>query len=133
MAFVLDASVTIVWAMLDETHPVAELAFQRLDTEGALVPAIWWYEIRNILLVNERRQRISLADSTQFLDNLQDYPIEVQGIPDHTTVAELARQYGLTIYDAAYLELALQHHIPIATLDKTLQAAAEAAGVPLLA
>jgi predicted nucleic acid-binding protein len=133
MAFVLDASVTVVWAMLDETHPVADLAFQRLDTEGALVPAIWWYEIRNILLVNERRQRISLADSTQFLDNLQDYPIEVQGILDHTTVAELARQYGLTIYDAAYLDLALRHHLPIATLDKALQAAAEAAGVPLLA
>jgi len=70
MAFVLDASVTITWAMRDESHPLADLAALHLETEPAVVPAIWWYEIRNMLVVNERRQRITVADSNDFLLSL---------------------------------------------------------------
>lgn len=132
MPFVLDASVAITWAMPDETHPVATLAYNQLDLEQALVPPIWWYEVRNILLINERRQRISQADSTRFLRQLDELPIEVDGVLDRPNLPDLARQFRLTVYDAAYLELAIRNSVPLATLDKALRGAAEAAGVPLL-
>ena len=58
MAFVLDASITACWAFQDEDHPDARLAFGRIRGEEAVVPGLWWFEVRNILVVNERRQRI---------------------------------------------------------------------------
>jgi predicted nucleic acid-binding protein len=133
MPFVLDASVTITWAMRDEAHPVATLAYAQLDLEQALVPPVWWYEVRNILLINERRQRISQRDSANFIRELDELPIKMDEIPNLSTLLDLARQYRLTVYDAAYLELARRHGVPLATLDKAMGAAAEAAGIPLLA
>jgi predicted nucleic acid-binding protein len=133
MPFVLDASVIITWAMQDEEHPIADIAARQLELEQALVPAIWWYEVRNILLVNERRQRISQEDSTQFLQGLDELPIRIDGVLENLSLSDLARQYRLTIYDAAYLQLAIRERLPLATLDKALRPAAEAAGVPLLA
>ena len=133
MAFVLDASVTIVWAMKDEAHPLADLVLKQLDMEEALVPAIWWYEVRNILVINERRKRISESDASKFLRDLVDFPIRMTDISDHSDLLKLARQFGISVYDAAYLELAIRERIPLATLDKALRAAAQAASVPLLA
>ena len=66
MAFVLDASVTACWAFDDEDHPPARLAFQRIRTEEAVVPSLWWFEVRNILIVNERRRRIAEAATATF-------------------------------------------------------------------
>jgi hypothetical protein len=60
MAFVPDASVSACWAFGDEAHPVADAAFSSLQAADAVVPALWWFEIRNTLVVNERRGRISL-------------------------------------------------------------------------
>jgi predicted nucleic acid-binding protein len=133
MPFVLDASVTAVWAMRDEAHPLADLAFHRLDEEKALVPGIWWYEIRNILRMNERRQRISIADTNQFLANLDDYPIVIDPLWSEVDLLDLSRRFQLTVYDAAYLDLALRERLPLATLDSALRTAAETAGVSLLA
>jgi predicted nucleic acid-binding protein len=133
MPFVLDASVTITWAMQDETHPIADAASRRLLLDQGLVPPIWWCEVRNILLINERRQRISQADSTRFLHELDELPIKMDGVLDRPNLPDLARQFRLTVYDAAYLELAVRKSVPLATLDKALRTAAEAAGVPLLA
>jgi len=133
VAFVLDASVTIVWAMKDEAHPLADLVLKQLDMEEALVPAIWWYEVRNILVINERRKRISESDASKFLRDLVDFPIRMTDISDHSDLLKLARQFGISVYDAAYLELAIRERIPLATLDKALRAAAQAASVPLLA
>lgn len=133
MAFVLDASVTIVWAMKDEAHPLADLVLKQLDMEEALVPAIWWYEVRNILVINERRKRISESDASKFLRDLVDFPIRMTDISDHSDLLKLARQFGISVYDAAYLELAIRERIPLATLDKALRTAAQAASVPLLA
>ena len=133
MAFVLDASVTIVWAMKDEAHPLADLVLKQLDMEEALVPAIWWYEVRNILVINERRKRISESDASKFLRDLVDFPIRMTDISDHSDLLKLARQFGISVYDAAYLELAIRERIPLASLDKALRTAAQAASVPLLA
>jgi predicted nucleic acid-binding protein len=133
MRFVLDASIAITWVMRDEDHPLADRAFRELQSGSAIVPGIWWYEIRNILVLNERRNRISPADSAQFLLDLGQFSIDVYFPDDGALLMDLSRRYRLTVYDAAYLALAMRDRLPLATLDKALQAAAQAAGVALLA
>ena len=138
MAFVLDASISAVWALTDESNA---LATQILDgwaanpehPETALVPSLWWYELRNLLAINERRKRIAAAESTAFLHVLDLFPIEIDEEPDEDAIFGFARRYQLSFFDAAYLEVAYRKGLPLATLDKALMAAAEAAGVPLLA
>ena len=88
MRFVLDASVTINWAMRDESNPVADLAFSALGSGSAVAPAIWWYEVRNILVVNERRQRITPADSNQFLVDLLGLEIAIDNDPDSAAILD---------------------------------------------
>lgn len=133
MQFVLDASIAITWAMHDEENPIAELAFSSIRTGSAVVPGIWWYEVRNILLVNERRGRITLADSVQFLQSLRKLRISLVHELNEAMVLELSRKLNLTVYDSAYLALAITNQVPLATLDKALRSAAESVGVSLLA
>ena len=135
MPFVLDASVTISWAFPDEQNPIAVRAAQRLEhsSDSAVVPAIWWYEVRNVLLVNERRGRTTASRTANFLKEIADIDIVIDSAQNDQLMLDLARQYGLTFYDAAYLALAVREGLPLATLDKALQAAALAAGIPLLA
>jgi predicted nucleic acid-binding protein len=132
MPIVLDASVVASWGLADETSTLADRALGMMETDSALVPGIWWYEIRNILLINERRQRLATSESATFLTLLSSYPIEIDDTREEEAVFSLARQFRLSIYDAAYLELARRQAAPLATLDKALQAAALAAGIPLL-
>lgn len=132
MAFVLDAAITAVWALADEASPLADVAERRLKIEPAIVPGIWWYEIRNILAVSERRHRIGADDSSLFLKLLSSYPIQIDPIQDEQTTFDFARQCSLSYYDAAYLALAHRHRAPLATLDKPLRAAAHSIGVSLL-
>ena len=133
MPFVLDASIAAAWALADESSPIAERADARLDTDRAIVPRIWWYEIRNLLVINERRTRLSLMDSVAFLQNLSGYPIDVIDFEDEEAIFRIARLHRLSFYDASYLALAQLRGLSLATLDKAMQAAATAAGVPLLA
>jgi predicted nucleic acid-binding protein len=111
---------------------VAEIALERVGVEDAVVPAVWWFEVRNLLIANERRGRIDPAGTGMFLAHLARLPIAVDRAPDSGMVMTLARQHGLTVYDAAYLEVALRLVLPLATLDRALAAAAPAAGVELL-
>jgi predicted nucleic acid-binding protein len=133
MRFVLDASIAITWAMRDEDRPLADLALVELRSGSAIVPGIWWYEIRNILVLNERRNRISQGDSEQFLRDLEQLSIEVDFSQSGTQVIDLSRKYKLSVYNSAYLALAMRDGLPLATLDTDLEAAAIGAGVPLLA
>ena len=132
MSFVLDASITACWAFADEDHPEASLAFDRIRTEEAVVPSLWWFEVRNILVVNERRQRIAESDTAAFLLHLSRLRIRVDRIPEENTILRLARTYRLSVYDAAYLELAQRQSLPLATLDADLRRAAAGEGVVLL-
>jgi predicted nucleic acid-binding protein len=132
MAFVLDASVTVCWAFEDEDHPDASLAFQRIRTEEAVIPGLWWFEVRNILVVNERRGRISESDTAAFLLHLSRLRLRVDRAPDETAVLRLARTNRLSVYDAAYLELAQREGIPLATLDAELRRVAANEGVALV-
>ena len=138
MAFVLDASISAVWALSDESNPLATQILDvwvanPLNPDIAFVPSLWWFEIRNLLVINERRKRINSVESSSFLHVLASFPIEIDEEPDEKTIFDLARLYQLSFYDATYLEVARRRALPLATLDKTLKTAAETAGVPLLA
>ena len=131
MPVVLDNSVFLAWCMGDEDEPTASGAMQRIQEEGGVAPRIWWYELRNALLVNERRSRISPQQVRDTLADSLELGIEIEDRHDESLVLELARRFGLTAYDAAYLEVALRRSLPLATLDQQLREAAEAIGITL--
>src|SRR5271166_1333612 len=133
MSFVLDASICAVWALADESHPIAERAMELLRQEAAIVPVIWWFEIRNVLVISERRKRITAEGSNAFLNFLEGFSIHPDGYRDEEAMLRFARKYQLSYYDAAYLEVANRNGLPLATLERALRIAAEAAGIPLLA
>jgi predicted nucleic acid-binding protein len=132
VAFILDASIAASWAFPDEDDPRATAAFVRIEVETAHVPALWWFEIRNILVVNERRGRIPEQETRTFLSKLARLPILEDRTPAEAEVLALARRHSLTVYDAAYLELAIRAGRPLATLDRALIRAAQAEAVRLL-
>ena len=132
MPFVLDRSIPACWALQDEEDPRAETAFARIKSDEAVVPNLWWFEIRNILIVNERRKRITESDTGVFLRDLAGLRVRVDREPEESVVLRLARRHGLSVYDASYLELALREAIPLATLDAQLTSAARAEDSELL-
>ena len=92
---------------------------------AAFAPAIWWFELRNLLLVGERRKRIEPSAAEDFLDQLEKLDIRIMNsFADGSEILILARRYNLTFYDASYLALALELRAPLATLDKALIVAA---------
>lgn len=130
--FVLDCSVTASWCFPDESNPYAISALDALEDGEAVVPSIWPLELANVLLVGERRGRLSKSDAAQFILLLAELDILIDRIePDRafSEILSLAWTYRLTSYDAAYLDLAIREGLPIATLDEPLRKAAEAVGV----
>ena len=83
-----------------------------------------WFELRNLLLANERRQRITPAQTAAALNLVQELPLRLDGQGDSDTTLQLARAHRPTIYDAAYLELAVRCHLPLVTFDTALAEAA---------
>ena|ERR1700681_2805009 len=131
MALVVDASVMLSHP-LGERNLTAELVRMRLRDEEALVPALWWFEVRNVLIVNERRGRLSERDTVRALHDLSLLGVTIDRSPDDGAVMAIARRHRLTVYDAAYLELARREGMPLATLDAALAEAARREGVPVL-
>ncbi len=132
MPFVLDASVAACWAFADEDHPIAALALERMRTDKACVPSLWWFEIRNTLVVNERRKRLTEGDTATFLRAIARLRITFDRAPEDADVLALARRRRLSVYDASYLELARRAGAPLATLDVALANAARAEAVSLI-
>jgi len=135
MSFVLDSSVALAWVLPDEGNPYADELLERLITEGALVPPIWPLEIGNVLLLALRRGRIRQEEFEAMVERLARLPIEVDiEATDHALagVLLLAAQLGRTTYDAAYLDLAQRRNLPLATLDKRLRTACDAAKLEVL-
>jgi predicted nucleic acid-binding protein len=130
--FVLDASVVASWHFPDEKNPDTDLVLDQLRLDRALVPQHWWFEIRNVLLLGERRGRSAHEETTTFLDRLSRLRITAAPLPIDTNVLALARRHRLTFYDATYLELAQHENLPLATLDNELAAAAKAEQVELI-
>ena len=135
MTLVIDGSTALGFLLADEQ---AEASLQTLDALenriSAFVPAHWCVEVANGLIMTERRKRASQADITEALNLVAALPVitdeETARRSGSDTIA-LARQYGLTIYDAAYLELAMRRGASLATTDRDLTKAAKAAGVSL--
>jgi predicted nucleic acid-binding protein len=132
MPFVVDASVAACWIMPDERHPIANQAFARLPRDTVAAPSLWWFELRNVMIVNERRGRLDPAKSMEALRRLAALPVMFDTEVDEDALMQLARRRGLTIYDAAYLELALRLQCPLATLDVALAKAARAEKAQLI-
>jgi predicted nucleic acid-binding protein len=130
--FVIDASLTASWHFEDERSAAAEATLDSLENDSAYAPLIWWFEIRNVIALGERRRRATPEQTAEFVAFLSQLPIGLDSLPDEGRVMILARKHKLTFYDAAYLELAQREHIPLATLDKELVSAARAEGVPLV-
>ena len=132
MTFVLDASTTLAWCFDDEANPFAEACLSDLSRTDAVVPALWKLEVTNVLLVAERRGRISAADGDRFWALLLGLPIAVDD--DGAAVESLlaiGRELGLSAYDATYLELASRRGLPLATLDERLRDACARRGIEL--
>jgi predicted nucleic acid-binding protein len=131
MPFVLDASVAGPWILADEPSETATRIAHKLLDEDALVPTLWWYEVRNLLVMCERRGRLERSNSDNFLSRLAKFPIQIDTGMDWEETMRLARKHQLTIYDASYLELAIRCKVQLATLDGALRRAATNEGVGL--
>jgi predicted nucleic acid-binding protein len=124
---VVDNSIVMAWCFADADGEYADRILDRLETGEALVPAIWPLEVGNVLLVTERRKRLTPADFIRFFALLSNLPITVeQETPDRMLkeIFSLAREYNLSTYDASYLDLAMRKGLPLATLDEALIKAA---------
>ena len=135
MSVVVDASLTMTWYFDDETTPATEVILDRVSDAGAVVPVLWRLEVANAFQSALRRKRISADYRDESLTELTQLPITVDADTDTyawTTTLRLAERFGLTIYDATYLELAQRRSLPLATLDKELREAAAALNIALL-
>lgn len=134
MSIVLDASMTLAWLFEDEQTDQVLSTINHVYMGGASVPPLWRYEVANGLQMAIRRQRITPDYRTRCLDKIDELPITIDpdGVSEiWSTTIKLADLYRLTVYDAAYLELAQRRRLPLATLDAALSKAARESGVDL--
>jgi predicted nucleic acid-binding protein len=132
---VVDSSIALTWCFDDEASAETDALFERVRDDGAVVPGLWHLELGNVLLQAEKRGRIGWADAATRLGLIADLPISID--PETTArawreVLWLAREQGLTTYDAAYLELAVRRGLPLMTRDAELAGAARRLGVDVL-
>jgi len=135
MSMVLDSSATLAWVYSDEiTEPIRHV-FNLVGENGAWVPGLWKLEVANILEMGVRRGRHDAAFRDSTLADLALLPIRVNPETDRQAwgaTLQLSERHRLTLYDAAYLELALRRGLPLASLDAELRRAAQAEGVVVL-
>lgn len=135
MSIVLDSSATLAWVYADEIAEPIRHVFNLVSEYGAWVPGLWKLEVANILEMGVRRGRHDAAFRNSTLADLALLPISVDAKTDRQawgTTVQLAERHRLTLYDAAYLELALQRRLPLASLDGELRGAAQSEGVAVL-
>ena len=131
---VVDSSAICALFFEDETTPESEHLLERLEEGGVWVPALFLWEVANVLLMAERRQRISQAERVEALQLVEPLGLQIDQADPAVVLhdgLQLAAQTGLTSYDAAYLELAMRIGAALATRDRELQRCATAAGVKL--
>jgi predicted nucleic acid-binding protein len=131
MAFVIDASIVAAFAFEETDDARVLAAIEALKVTEALAPWLFFFEVRNALIVAERRGRSSAEKSAALLRDLRGLPVRIAPLPEDEALMALARVRNLTVYDAAYLELAIRQGLPLATLDRALERAAIAEGVAL--
>ena len=131
---VLDCSATKAWCPADEATPKSNALLREVGQHGAVVPTLWYWEVANVLTLAVRRGRITVGDYSALQAMLEALQIQHDPAANHrawTMAAQLAPQHDLSVYDAAYLDLALLRSLPLATTHKALTKAARTAGVAL--
>jgi predicted nucleic acid-binding protein len=135
MALVVDASIALAWALPDESSTYADDVLAVVERDGLRVPSLWAREVANGLVVAYLRKRITPADESAFLAALSQLSIDVEETASALAVVRdgtaAAMRYGLTAYDAAYVDLAARESLVLATLDKDMREAAEKAGIAI--
>lgn len=132
--FVLDASITLAWALPDEASNYSDSILKQVASGKAWAPDLWPHEVANGLVMAQRRKRLTAAQRALFIEELLRLPIEVVGATARAVLEAqvgLADRYALTACDSAYLDLALRKGVPLATQDKALSDAAKRSGVGL--
>jgi predicted nucleic acid-binding protein len=135
VTLVIDSSMALTWYFEDERTAASIAVLNQVAEEGAIVPALWRLEVLNGLQVAIRRGRIDIAYRDASLTDLQSLVIAIDSGTNRqawSASLRLCDRFGLTPYDAAYLELALRRRLPLATLDGELVRAARAENVPLV-
>jgi predicted nucleic acid-binding protein len=131
---VLDCSVCAAWLFNEDAGGYPMVVLRELDAGEAVVPSLWPYEVANALVIAERRRRLSASEALHCLEMLSGLRVSVDSQPVREVLDRLlplAKQYQLTAYDAAYLELAIREGLELATLDEALRRATLAAGAKL--
>jgi predicted nucleic acid-binding protein len=130
---VIDSSMALAWGLPDERSPSADRFWNQVGPDAQLwVPALWWYEITNAIVVVRRRGRLDEASSQELLSLLGRLPVTTASPPAGD---ELRRLHGLAVkhelsaYDAAYLDLSRTLSVDLATLDLRLAVAARSEGL----
>lgn len=132
MPFVLDNSVTSGWYLENQVNAYTDAIAERLESDTAVVPAIWELELTNVLRTACLRQRLDAERAQRILTRLGELPIEIDRVAvPRAQMLALALRHAISTYDAAYLELALRRQLPLATVDHALRDAALASGVGL--
>ena len=135
MSLVIDSSTTLAWIYSEETTEAIVEVLVRMKEKGAWVPALWRLEVANVLEMNVRRGRHDAAFRDAALADLAILPISIDAETDRQAwgaTLRLAERHRLTLYDAAYLELAQRRGMPLATLDQELRDAALTEGMILM-
>ncbi len=126
MSLVLDSSATLAWIFGDETTEAIRNVFDQVIERGAVVPALWRLEVANSLTIAARRGRIEPAFRDSALADLGELGVVVDASTDENAwgaTLAIADRCRLTVYDAAYVELAQRRGLPLATLDGAMAAA----------
>ena len=136
-AFVVDASMAFAWVQPNQASAEAEALLERIEAGvEAVVPSLWFLEVANGLLVAQRRKRVTAPERMLALVRLSALSLTVDEDAARDVfgrTSTLAEQFGLSVYDAAYLEVALRRNLPLGTRDRALRSAAERSGIPELA
>lgn len=130
--FVVDASVVCCWVLPDESSPIADKALDLLQNADGIAPDLLWHEVRNVLMLARRRKRIGFDRVVEAMRILRGLSVLTSAPADDRLILTLSERHALTAYDAAYLALALERQLPLATLDRKLAEAAAREDVPLL-
>jgi predicted nucleic acid-binding protein len=135
VSLVLDSSATLAWIYDEEQGDIPRRIFEQVAARGAWVPSLWRLEVANGLRTGLRRGRIDVPDRNAALADLAMLRIAVDSETDRhawTTTLQLSERFELTLYDAAYLELAQRRALPLASFDGALCSSARALGVAVI-
>jgi predicted nucleic acid-binding protein len=132
MSFILDASIAAAWFLPDEQHDAADRLMSDVRSTAGLVPALFWFETRNLFLMAERRKRLRPGEALLLMTQLRGLPLEDAGSGGDGLVLELATRHTLTAYDASYVALAKTQRLPLATGDRKMATAAQSEGITIV-